>query len=1013
MKHNILALAMMVAAGAGSLVAQTASVSGKVVDQQGNPVQGAKVSILGSTKLEATNTTDRDGNFSIATAGEKAIVIETGYGATKIVDVENGEDLYIIMDPSTFAVHYGFPTPQTVAESTGAVSIVTANNIDNRSSYTVGNSLYGNAAGLTTMQKTGNLWDMIPSMHIRGLKTINVDGEAGNYGILVVVDGIERDDAYQVLKYLTPEEVESVSVLKDAAALALYGPKGANGVLNIITKRGMYNTREISFNYDHGFLSQTRKPEMADAYTYARAYNEALTNDGRSPRYSAQDLAAYKSGQYPYLYPNVDWWKEVFRERGNTDIATLTFRGGGQKLRYYTMMNLQNGRGFFKNTNHPDGYSTQEKYSKANLRSNIDVVLTPTTELQVNIMGMLEEFSRPGMGSDNLYQKLYTTPANAFPIKTEDGLWGGNSTWDGYYNIAALAQGRGYSKGHGLGLWADATVKQDLSALTPGLGAGLRIGYDNYASYWEDHTRSFKYGSTAPGGWDENGQPIPGETFTGGADSELNGSSKLDWQYRSFNFQAYLDYNRRFGKHNVSALAMYKYKYNSNANINQTYYYVDWAAYAHYGYDERYFVDLALVTSACNLIDPSDRWHVSPTVGLAWNIAREGFIAGSHAVNLLKLRASAGIINTANIPYQGYWYDQMGGGYGYPLNNGWGQNNSSWGEANMPSTGGTSEKAYKYNIGIDATLYNSFNLTFDAWMENRKDIWVNSTYGYSAILGANNAYANAGRVDSKGIEVGFTWYKDLGSDVKLSLGATYSLTKSKIKDMMEQPRAYDYLERTGRAVGQIWALQAAGFFTDDNDIATSPYQSFGDVKAGDIKYVDQNNDGIIDDNDYIPMGYNSIVPEIYYGFNVGLEWKGLGFSVAFQGVDNYTVWTTMNGVYRPMVNGSTISNYYYDNRWTPDTPNARYPRLSTTSSTNNEKSSSIWLQNGAFLKLRNAEVYYNFPRNLISHIGMTRAKLYVRGVDLYCWDHIKQMDPEALNGIPANRSINIGLQVGF
>ena len=1005
---------MMAAAGVGSIVAQNAgSVSGTVVDQQGNPVVGAKISVLGSTKLEATNSTDKDGHFSIVTGGEKAIVVQMGDGSTKVVDVTSGNDLYIIMDPTTFAINYGFATPQTVAESTGAVSIVTSNNIDNRSSYTFGNSMYGNAAGLTTMQSTGTLWDMIPSMHIRGMKSIGTNGAAGNVGILVVVDGLERDDAYQVLKYLTPEEVESVSVLKDAAAVALYGYKGANGVLNIVTKRGKYNTREISINYDHGFISQTRKPEMADAYTYARAYNEALVNDGRSARYSAKDLAAYKSGIDPYLYPNVNWWNEVFRDRGNTDIASLTFRGGGQKLRYYTMMNLENGRGFYKNTNNPDGYSTQEKYSKANLRSNIDVVITPTTQLQVNIMGMLEEFSRPGMGSDNLYQKLYTTPANAFPVKTEDGLWGGSSTWDGMYNPAALAQGRAYSKGHGLGLWADATIKQDLSAVIPGLGAGLRIGYDNYASYWEDHTRTFKYGSTAPGGWDENGKPIPGETFTGGADSELAGSSKLDWQYRSFNFQAYLDYNRRFGKSKVSALAMYKYKYNSNANINATFNYVDWSGYIHYGYDERFFVDLAVVASACNLLDPDGRWNVSPTAGIAWNIAREGFMAGSHAVNLFKVRASAGIINTANIPYQGYWYDQMGGGYGYPILNNWGQPNNSWGEANMPSIGGTTEKAYKYNVGIDATLYNSFNLTIDGWIEQRKDIWVNSTYGNSAILGATSSYANAGRVDSKGFEVGLNWYKDLGAGFKMTIGGTYSLTKNTIKEMMEQPRAEEYLYATGRAVGQIWGLQAAGFFTDQNDIDRSPYQSFGTVKPGDIKYVDQNGDNIIDANDFIPMGYNTQVPEIYYGFNFGLEWKGLGFNVAFQGVDNYTVATTMSGLYRPMVNGATISTYYYENRWTPETPNARYPRLSTVESTNNTQTSSVWLENGAFLKLRNAEVYYNFPRSLVSHIGMNRAKLYVRGVDLYCWDHLKKIDPEALNGIPANRSVNRGLQVGF
>ena len=433
MKKKILALTMLAYMGVQVMAQEENNITGMILDRAGNPVSGAAVSIVGQPG--SLVSTDATGKFEISAAKDDKLQILTPYDATKTVDVEPGKTMIIVMDLSSEKVNYGFGLNQTFAESTGAVSTVYSNKIDNRSSYTLGNSMYGNVAGLTTLQKTGVMWEQIPSMFIRGQKTLN-----GNNGILIVVDGLERDNAYNVLRYLNPEEVESVSVLRDAAAIALYGYKGVNGVLNIVTKRGKYKSREISFSYDHGFTYQNRLPEMADAYTYARAMNEALANDGRSPRYTRDELNAFKSGKYPYYYPNVNWWDEVYRDRGKSDIATLTFRGGASKIRYFTMLNLQNGRGFINNANSNEGFSTQEKYSKANLRSNLDIDLTPKTKLQVNIMGTLNEFSRPGLGSDDLIGKLYTTPAAAFPIRTESGLWGGNTTWTGWANPGALTQ---------------------------------------------------------------------------------------------------------------------------------------------------------------------------------------------------------------------------------------------------------------------------------------------------------------------------------------------------------------------------------------------------------------------------------------------------------------------------------------------------------------------------------------------------------------------------------------------
>lgn len=1002
-KYKILALAIFACVTLNGWAQSEDNVTGRVLDEKGKPVAGALVSVEENPLVRVA--TDKNGRFEITAVKGSRLKVQTGDDAMKVVKIENGSELTVVMDYSSEKVNYGFGLQQTNAESTGAVSTVYAENIDKSSAFSIGNSLYGNVLGLTTMQSTGVVWEQMPSMYIRGLKTLN-----GNNGILLVVDGLERDNNWQALKYITPEEVESVSVLRDAAALALYGYRGVNGVVNIVTKRGKYDTREINFSYDHAFNYMTRKPELADAYTYASALNEALTNDGKQVRYSQNELNAFKNGTSPYLYPNVNWWEEVFRDRGASDIATLSFRGGSTKMRYYTMMNLQNNRGFIKNFDTNADYSTQEKYSKANFRTNLDIDLSPKTKMQANIMGILNEFSRPGMGSDNLISKLYQLPSAAFPIRTESGLWGGNTTWGENWNPVALTEGRAYSKGHTRGLYADMSLRQDLSSLTKGLGASVCIGYDNLASYWENHTKGYKYGMASVASW-ENGLPIAGEEITGGKDTEMSGDSKLDWQYRAFNFQMNVDWQRQFGVHSLYSMLLYTYKYDNAKGINNTFYRQNAGWYTHYGFKNRYFADFTLMASASNLLAPDHRWNVSPTVGLAWLISNEKFMQSQNVVDFLKLRASFGMLNTDNIPGNGYWNETVGGGNGYPINNNFG-GDGGWHEGRLASVNGTTEKAYKYNAGVDATLFKGLTLTVDGFYERRSDIWVSSDGQNSAVLGASGSYVNAGIVDSWGTEIGANYYKKMGN-VELNLGGTFTYNRSKIIEMLEEPAAYDYTRSTGNPVGQIFGLQAIGYFVDQADIDNSLPQQFGPVKAGDIKYKDMNGDKVINSDDRVAMGYNSTCPEIYYSFSLGLEWKGLGFSAQFQGVGNYTA--ILSGTYyRPLVDNTTISNYVYRNRWTPETPNARFPRLTTETVDNNLQTSSLWLADRSFLKLRNCEVYYKLPSSWLNRFWVKNAKVYVRGVDLLCFDSIDQLDPEAMNNsYPATRSIHVGLSVGF
>ena len=350
-------------------------------------------------------------------------------------------------------------------ESTAAVSVITSDKTDRRSAKNIGNSIIGEGNGLISLQNGGRYAAQNPAFYVRGLQTLN-----GNNAPLILVDGIERD-----ITYVTPEEVESVSILKDAAAVALYGYKGTNGAVLVTTKRGKYESRSIKFTYDHLFNSLVRKPKFVDGYTYGLAINEARINDGLTPRYSQQELNALRDGSMPYLYPNVNWVDETFRNSAMTNKYNIEFRGGAKNFRYYTMVDLISDKGFIKNPSENEGYSTQDKYVKGNLRMNLDIKLTPLTDVRVNLLGVLQETSRPGDQAD-LWSMVYNVPSAAFPIRDENGMWGGSDTWAGTSNPVAQSIGAAYYKNHSRSLYFDVTMKQDLSSWLKGLSGTIRVG---------------------------------------------------------------------------------------------------------------------------------------------------------------------------------------------------------------------------------------------------------------------------------------------------------------------------------------------------------------------------------------------------------------------------------------------------------------------------------------------------------------------------------------------------------
>lgn len=907
----------------------------------------------------------------------------------------------------------------TRAQSTAAVSVITNRDVNKRSAKNIGNSILGQGNGLVSLQGTGTYFEQNPTFYVRGLQSL------GTSAPLVLVDGVERD-----LSIVSSDEVDHVSILKDAAAVALYGYKGANGAILITTKRGQYNSQNIRVTYDHLFNFQIDRPKFVNGATFASAMNEALVNEGSAARYSQEEISAFQSGQYPYQYPNVNWVDETFRKSGATNKLAVEFSGGGERFRYFTMVNLLSDKGFIKNFGETDGYSTQDKYVRGNLRTNLDIDLTPTTLLKVNMLGVLSEMSRPGgptsIGSTSttaiadLWDMVYSVPSSAFPIKNENDEWGGSATYSGVNNPVAESAGAAYYKLHERALFADMTLNQDLKYWTPGLSLTARLGYDTYSTLYEDHSMTYVYGN-----YPAMGVGSKGDYWSSGTPGTMSKNyGTIDWARRLI-FSAGFNYDRTFAeKHYVYGQLRYDYEWqNTTGSTGYTIYRHTGSFLGHYGYDNRYIAELALVYAGSNRLAPGTKWNLSPTLSAAWVLSNENFLKDNTTVNFLKLRASAGLINADYLPGDNVWtywtqsFSQGSSATGsYPFGSGYDVVYANTTLGQIATVNPSHEKAYKYNVGIDATLFGGLNAELDVYYQQRKDIWVSGAGAYTALIGFDAPYINDGKVDSKGFELSLDYNKQIG-DLAFNIGGSFNYNKNEIKEQAEEPKAFDNLVETGNPLQSTYGLVAIGLFKDEVDIAASPTQTFSTVRPGDIKYQDINNDGVIDANDKTKIGYSAYAPEIFYNIHAGAEYKGIGVNLMFQGVANYSANLSAKGMYWPLLNSTSLSQQYYDGRWSPSNPDpsAAFPRLSTTSNANNYQTSTYWQRDRSFLKLRNVEVYYNLPKSLMQKTGFVNtAKVYVRGVDLLCFDHLDDADPESYGVTnPLNKSIVAGVQLSF
>lgn len=895
------------------------------------------------------------------------------------------------------AIELGRTITYDAQEVTGAISVATNDALSHKNSIKPSNQLFGTIPGLQVLQNAGTVWENGATMYIRGL------GTTKSKSPLILVDGFERS-----IDELSSEEIESVSVLKDAVATALYGIRGANGVVLVKTKRGTMGAPRINFSYEFNMATPKYLPDFVDGYTYATALNEAMKNDGLNHRYSATELDAFKNQTYPDVYPNVDWIGESLRDMSYGDNVSFSAQGGGKFVRYYTMLNFLDNRGILKPTEETDGFSTQLKYSRLNIRTNLDIMVTPTTTVQLNLLGNFSEHNRPGESTGNIFSALYQVPSGAFPVKTDRDIYGGTTTYSN--NPVGLIAGRGYARSQTRAMYADMHLKQDLSAILPGWSAGFKVGIDNTASYWDSNTKNFGYeAATIDLTTGEKGYTTLRNEGT------LSFSKSVGSVTTHFNLEAYTNYMKQWNKHSLNATLLYSMDKKNSKDQNTGRAFMDIVGSVHYAYDNRYLLDFTMSGSASSILDPDKRWGIFPAVGAGWVLSEEDFMKNDW-LNLLKVRASYGISGRADYGVN-LFQDIYGSGNSYYF---WSGKNNPSSSSGMKFTqlgidNMTYEKSHKLNVGIDFRAWNKLSLTLDAFYDHRTDILVAGNGAISQVFGMSVPNINDGVVDNKGVEVALNWDDKIGN-FSYHLGGQFTFARNEIINQNEEYLPYDYLKRTGRSIGQIYGYEVVGIYQSQEEIDNREVKQYlGSVRPGDLMFKDQNGDKRIDSYDQVPLGYNSTCPEIYYSFDLGAEYRGFGVYALFQGVGNYSQVLNTPSLYRPIVSNNTISTYYWENRWSETNPTGTLPRLTYSGSDNNYSTNSMWVADASYLKLRTLEVYYNFPTRLLKKTGfLGGAKLFARAHDLFSIDNLDLRDPESIGAEhPTMTQYTFGFNLSF
>lgn len=983
--------------------AQDSTVNGTVTDRSANPISGAKITLEEEPNVQTY--TDANGKFAIPAQLGQRLEISLSGKTSKVVTIGE-ESMYITLENSK-RIQLESGAVQSTEGLMDANTTVNASSLISGSSINAGTVLYGSVPGLMALD-SGGFPPSTMDLFVRGQRTLNDSSP------LVLIDGFERPFlSYSNLGGLTIGEIQNITLIKNAAALARYGQRGANGVLLITTKRGHTDGLEVTASLKTGITQPTKLPAFVEAPTYARAVNEALLNDGRSTRYGFAALEAYDEGTIPELYPNVDWFDQVLRDNGIRSNFDLSFQGGGENARYFTHLNLVSDNGLFGPVNTNPNYNAQLKYSRFNFRSNLDIDITDKLLLNIDVTGNLTERQAPGGGggANQIFDALYRVPSGAFPVKTPDGSWGGTQIYDN--NPMALLTDRGFGQPNSRQYSLTGRLKRDLSYWLEGLSAEASISYLSWGSFFEKKTKSYSYQALLPVR-DQSGN-IVGATATDlGQDTDLDFSDSFGNKRHFTDIVGRVNYETVLSENNIlQASVQVDQSARAFNGQDQTYHRRNFVGTAHLDLEGKYLFDVVASYSGNNHLPEGNRYTFFPAVSASWVVSEESFFQGGSFVDHLKLRASLGksgsdILPTDN-PYEQSYH--QGNGYHYQNSN---NAQNGFAEGRLATSDFTVESSYQTDFGISTGLFGKLDLSADLFYARRTNILIGTSGDISDVIGIQKPLETDGIVDNRGIEVMLDWQDNIG-DVGYRLGGQFAFARSEIVEMNEQFRPHEYLRRTGKSVGQIFGLEATGFFEDQDDIENSPEQLFSEVSPGDIKYKDQNGDGIINEFDEVPLGHASTHPEIYFSATLGLNYKGFDISALFQGTGNYSAYLTTPSVYWPLRNNTTISTHYFNNRWTPETSeSAKYPRLTTEDNANNFRPNSIWVKDRSFIKLRSVEVSYSLPLSITEQMNMKKVRVFGKGMNLFSIDNIEMLDPEHLSTeYPNLRSYSLGLEVSF
>ncbi|MGJ1406763.1 SusC/RagA family TonB-linked outer membrane protein [Sphingobacterium siyangense] len=996
-------------------------------------------------------STDESGRFSIkAQKGDVLLFSMVGY-TTYSYTVGSNEPINVVLNRNSqklddvVVIGYG---KQKSSEVVSAISQIKGEELQ-LPGRNLTNNLAGQVAGLIAVQRSGEPGYDNSEIYIRGISSF-----AGGTGALILVDGVPRS-----MQDISPEEIETFTVLKDASATAIYGAEGANGVILITSKRGKNQRTMIDFRADYMINQPTRKMSFLGSKDFLNLYNEAKWNSEGNPNQSSfipyktqEQIEKYASGEDPDLYPDVNWM-DLFKNSTPSQRLSLNFRGGAEKLRFFVGTNYYNEAGLFKsNPIDATEYDREAKYStniglkRYNLRSNVDMTVSKNTTLKVDISGQYLTTNYPGTGTGTIYNNMLNSAPYLTPMIYSNGLPARYSASAGYENPYTQLNLMGYSKEYRVAMQSGVTLEQNLNNWVKGLTARGLVSFDS--DFFSKTSRTRTPSQYVAKGRDDNGDIIFSKTVNGLATSTEAAGGGFSGGNKKIYMEASLNYSRVFGQHHsVTGLLLYNQKESQLQNDPYLYRKQSAVGRASYALKGRYFVDVSVGFTGSENFSRENRYGFFPAVGLGYTITQEEWFkpfSSSIGLDRLKIRASVGRagndkVSDTRFPYRERltWSTEK---VNLGMSSSGGINASGnllyEGQAYNPNIGWEIEE--KRNIGLDITFLKSINLTVDYFNNLRHDILLRRNSVSGAAGFQQNPYQNYGKVSNKGLDASFDATHAFGN-AKIGLRGTFTLAKNRILEMDEVPREMAYQNLTGTRIGQVDAWIAERLYTEDDfDITTNPTTGassyslktslpqlgvgFGAVRPGNIKYKDLNGDGVIDNNDWtrdVP-GVETTVPQIIYGFGLNFEYKGFYLSPFFQGAAAASTYMSPT-VMLPFAESdpqTTSAKAFAQDRWTVDNPNqnALLPRLELTPNSNDNRRSSWWLRDASFLRLKNVEIGYNISEKALSRANIKGLRIYILGQNLAVWDHIKFWDPEQSDNVgnyPIQRTYNIGMNLTF